>query len=174
MGTPRRIAAAVGKEIAMQTKGFWRTLVSIVLTLVVGACVTARSPRLPGSNVQKSNLTPGMVKARVVEGQTTQTEILEWFGAPNIITRNKDGKEVWTYDRQYTATAAEVASWRTGWAGGVGGVGTTEPVGALGGASGESSKTSTVSQTTSGTVTWMIIFDEEDVVEKHKLNWTAF
>ncbi len=158
----------------MSATGVWRTLVSLVLAMAVGACVTARSPRLPGSNVQKSNLTPGMVKARVLEGQTTQTEILELFGAPNIITRNKDGKEVWTYDKQYTATAAEVASWRTGWAAGAGGVGTSEPVGALGGASGESSKTSAVSQTTSGTVTWMITFDTEDVVEKHKLNWTSF
>jgi hypothetical protein len=115
-----------------------------------------------------------MVKAKVVEGRTTQTEILQLFGAPNIITRNEDGKEVWTYDRQYTATAAEVARWRGGGGLLVGGVGTSEPVVAGGGITGQSGKTSAVSQTTSGTLTWMINFNTQDVVEKHRLNWTSF
>ena len=158
----------------MKTRGLCWAVVSFGLSVGVSGCVTAKSPALPGSNVQKSNLTPGMVKTRVVEGQTTQAEILELFGAPNIITRNRDGREVWTYDKQYTATAAEVASWNVAGAGGVAGVGTVEPIGGMGGVSGQASKTSTVSQTTSGTVTWMITFDADDVVEKHKLNWTSF
>lgn len=48
---------------------------------------------------QKSNLTVGMVKTKIVKGQTTQNEILEVFGAPNIVTQNKTGNEVWTYDK---------------------------------------------------------------------------
>jgi len=49
--------------------------------------------------VQKSNLTAGMVKTKIVKGQTTQNEILEVFGAPNVVTQNKTGNEVWTYDK---------------------------------------------------------------------------
>lgn len=45
-----------------------------------------------------SNLTPGMTKKYIKEGITTQTEVLEIFGPPNLVT-SKSGKEVWTYDR---------------------------------------------------------------------------
>ena len=158
----------------MKANRVWQFVTGLSLLCMIGACVTAKSPAMPASSAQKSNLTPGMIKASVVEGETTQNDILSRFGAPNIITRDRDGREVWTYDRQYTATAAEVAAWQAGWAAGAGGVGTNEPIGAMGGASGQSAKTSAVSQTSSGTMTWMITFDEHDVVDKHKLNWTSF
>ena len=48
---------------------------------------------------QKSNLTPGMAKAKIRKNQTNQTQLLEIFGAPNIVTKNKSGYEVWTYDK---------------------------------------------------------------------------
>ena len=49
---------------------------------------------------QKSNLTPGVVKSAVKKGVTSQTEILQLIGSPNIISKNKEGEEVWTYSRQ--------------------------------------------------------------------------
>ena len=49
--------------------------------------------------VQKGNLTAGMVKATIIKGETIQNDILEVFGAPNIITKNKSGYEVWTYEK---------------------------------------------------------------------------
>jgi len=61
------------------------------LTLV--SCVTSQAP-------QKSNLTPGVVKTSIKEGMTSQSEIVKLIGSPNIITKNKDGEEVWTYSRQ--------------------------------------------------------------------------
>ncbi len=48
---------------------------------------------------QSSNLTVGVVKTTIVKGQTTQAEILELFGAPNIVTRNRNNEEVWNYNR---------------------------------------------------------------------------
>jgi len=54
---------------------------------------------------QKSNLTVGMVNKTIVKGQTTQNDILQTFGAPNIITKNKSGKEVWTYDKVSAASS---------------------------------------------------------------------
>lgn len=50
-------------------------------------------------NVQKSNLTVGVVKAKVKKGETNQSEILELFGAPNLITKNRSNNEVWSYNR---------------------------------------------------------------------------
>ncbi len=43
-------------------------------------------------------LTPGSVKINIVKGQTTQTQILEAFGPPDLVT-HKDGQDVWTYDK---------------------------------------------------------------------------
>jgi len=48
---------------------------------------------------QQSNLTYGMVKTRIIKGETNQAEILEIFGSPNIVTKNKSDDEVWNYSR---------------------------------------------------------------------------
>lgn len=51
-------------------------------------------------NPQKSALTYGMIKSKVIEGKTNQSEILSLFGSPNIVTKNKLGEEVWSYSKQ--------------------------------------------------------------------------
>ena len=56
--------------------------------------------------IQSSNLTPGMAKTTIVKGKTTQNEILTVFGAPNIVTKNKSGNEVWTYDKMSVESGA--------------------------------------------------------------------
>lgn len=56
-------------------------------------------------NVQESALTPGMTKKYLVPGKTSQTETLEIFGPPDLVTR-KNGLEIWTYDK----VSQEVAS----------------------------------------------------------------
>jgi hypothetical protein len=43
-------------------------------------------------------MTAGMVEMSVIKGQTTQTEVLEIFGPPDVLT-SSDGMEVWTYDK---------------------------------------------------------------------------
>ena len=49
---------------------------------------------------QKSNLTVGTVKTEIHKGITSQAEIVQLLGSPNIITKNKAGLEVWTYSKQ--------------------------------------------------------------------------
>lgn len=61
---------------------------------------------------QKSNLTVGMIKSKVVKGQTTQNEILSLFGAPNLITKNKKSNEVWGYNKMSVqASSSSSSSW---------------------------------------------------------------
>ena len=48
---------------------------------------------------QKSNLTFGMVKSKIEKGKTTQAEILELFGSPNLIAKNRSNDEVWSYNK---------------------------------------------------------------------------
>jgi hypothetical protein len=102
--------------------------------------------------VQKSNLTAGMVKKEIIEGVTTQNDILQVFGAPNIITRNKSGKEVWTYDTISVEKSAEEGYWNV----------------IVAGAAGGRSSTST------RTFTLMIEFDDNEVVKECSYRASAF
>jgi len=69
-----------------------KSILCLFILLILCGCATVQP-------YQKSNLTPGMAKAKIIKNQTSQTEILDIFGAPNIITKNKSGNEVWTYDK---------------------------------------------------------------------------
>ena len=47
---------------------------------------------------ESSRMTLGLVQS-VVEKGVNQTEIIKTLGAPNIISKDKQGRETWTYDR---------------------------------------------------------------------------
>lgn len=48
---------------------------------------------------EKSNLTMGVVKSKIVKGSTSQDEILKLFGSPNLVSKNKSNREVWSYNK---------------------------------------------------------------------------
>ena len=48
---------------------------------------------------QKSNLSVGTVKTKIIKGETNQAEILALFGSPNLVTVDKDDNEVWNYNK---------------------------------------------------------------------------
>ncbi len=50
-------------------------------------------------------LTHGMVQMTLVVGTSTQAQILETFGAPNITTIDGNGSEMWVYDRHATVSS---------------------------------------------------------------------
>lgn len=151
-------------------------IVGCALVVATAGCATARAPKLPGSSKQKSNLTPGMVKRVVNEGQTRQVEVMSSFGAPNMVMTDEDGREVWTYDVISVASTSEQAE-RSGSAGvgAVGGgiIGTTPVAGAatVGGSAGRSS---TSSMTSSTTFTLMITFDDTGTVREYRMLSTAY
>ena|SRR6185369_1733186 len=53
---------------------------------------------------KNSDLTQGNVQLNLRVGNTTKTEVLEIFGAPNITTRDGAGLEVWSYQRHATVS----------------------------------------------------------------------
>jgi hypothetical protein len=65
-----------------------------LLALALQGCQSSRKSEDDASGA----VTAGMVKKTVTKGRTTQTEILEIFGPPDLLTY-KDGSEVWTYDK---------------------------------------------------------------------------
>jgi len=116
-----------------------------ILLLLVSGCASVQP-------AQKGNLTPGMAKTKIIKGQTSQNEILEVFGAPNIVTKNKSGNEVWTYDKASVET------------------GTSDVYGTVIIAGGAGSRTSTSART----FTLMIEFDDKNIVKDFSYRSTAF
>ena len=134
-----------------------KKIIALFLILIFSGCMATHS-------VEKSNLTPGMVKKEIVSGVTSQTEVLNVFGPPNIITKNKSGNEVWTYDK----ISMDDSSSRMG--AGVGGGGLPGPAIVGAALSGSSSSRSTSSRT----FTLMIEFDESDVVKEFSYRSSEF
>ena len=71
-------------------------LAIITSILILTGCVTAPEPLTK----KNSELTQGMVQMNLEVGKTTKSDVIETFGSPNITTRDGDGNEVWTYQRQ--------------------------------------------------------------------------
>src|SRR5690348_1014777 len=68
-----------------------------------------------------NTLTHGMVQMTLRVGETTQMDVLNAFGAPNITTIDGDGREVWVYDRHATVTANSSSGFSIGMLIGAGG-----------------------------------------------------
>lgn len=87
----------------------YKALLVFFTVCVVGGVMASCSSSQP---VQKSNLTYGTVKQKIMKGQTSQAEVLQLLGSPNIVTKNAKGNEVWTYNRQ--SFDAESGAWGGG------------------------------------------------------------
>jgi hypothetical protein len=72
------------------------------------AAAPAPSPLTAGALQVASPLSYGSVTSQVEKGKTTQLELLQAFGGPNISTLDRDGVETWVYER--TATQSDVQS----------------------------------------------------------------
>jgi hypothetical protein len=60
-----------------------------------------------------SALSYGTVTATVIRGKTTQADLLQMFGGPNISTVDSDGVETWVYERSVSQT--DVTSKNQNW-----------------------------------------------------------
>ena len=52
------------------------------------------------SGTPSSKVTYKKLEAAIVRGQTTQNQVIELMGSPNIVTKNSRGEEVWTYTKK--------------------------------------------------------------------------
>ncbi len=70
----------------------------------------------------KNTLTHGAVQMNLKVGETSQLQIVEAFGAPNITTIDGTGQEVWIYNRHATVSESKEKGFSIGMLfGGVGG-----------------------------------------------------
>tara|TARA_B100000686_G_scaffold31905_1_gene33225 strand:- start:20903 stop:21343 length:441 start_codon:yes stop_codon:yes gene_type:complete len=69
---------------------------SIITTILLSSC---SPPPTPSPPIEPSNsLTLGTVQSKILKGMS-QAEVLNVLGSPNIVTKNSQDQEVWTYDK---------------------------------------------------------------------------
>lgn len=69
-------------------------LISSIIFLL-GGCAT----QLPTASSSQNPYTQGNVTLKLKKGVTTQQQVSEAFGAPNIVTQDSNGNQVWIYQK---------------------------------------------------------------------------
>ena len=67
----------------------------LIAGMLISGCIS--TPQVETD--KNSQLTQGNIQLFLQSGQTTKAQVLENVGAPNVITRDSEGKEIWTYQR---------------------------------------------------------------------------
>ncbi|GIS73332.1 MAG: hypothetical protein CM1200mP10_29090 [Candidatus Neomarinimicrobiota bacterium] len=67
-------------------------IIIISLTSIIFFSCAANKPD------DSNNLTLGTVQSKIPKGQS-QSSVMDVLGSPNIVTKDSQGREVWTYDR---------------------------------------------------------------------------
>ncbi len=75
-----------------------------ITTICLALLAACASP--PKETIDKNNLTAGQVSLTLKKNTTTQEQVIEAFGSPNLVTQTADGEEVWTYQKHATVSNA--------------------------------------------------------------------
>lgn len=142
-----------------------RNLVIPCLPLLLFAVMPQKS--IAQDATSSNTLTHGMVQMTLKVGVTTQAEIIEAFGGPNITTFDSNGDEMWVYDRHATVSSDQSGGFAIGL-----GLGGGSSVGAAGGIG--FGKKKSQSQTTTKSMTLIIKFDKQRVVSDFKSRSSSF
>lgn len=140
----------------------------MIRKLILGAALVAFLPSAVSAKDEENTLTHGMVQMNLKVGTTTQGQIIETFGGPNITTIDGAGQEMWVYDRHATVSYDKASGFSIGLLGGGGGGG----AGGLGGL-GFSNRTSKSTQS-SRSMTLIIKFDANKVVSDFQSRSSSF
>lgn len=107
----------------------------------------------------KNPFDPITLKETMLEGKTTQTQMLQVFGAPDIVTEGSSKEDVWTYSQmKHKSKGSDISADIFGFL--------PIPMIALAGVGGGLSK----SESGSKSVTLMVFFDKKKVLKSYQLN----
>jgi hypothetical protein len=161
----------------------------LISAVQLTACATPSMPDVDKTSSQKpaavptaeptarpSALSYGSVTSRVEKNKTTQTDLVEAFGGPNISSVDTDGTEVWVYERSVTQN--DVSTQSKDYMGAVNlGVSFGYPhFGASAGASGSAEKRSGQSSTSYSTrsLTVVVKFNTDKTVKDYSARASTF
>jgi hypothetical protein len=129
-----------------------------------------------GTAERPSNLSYGTVTATVKKNQTTQADLIELFGGPNISTTDKDGTETWVYERSASTTDSAGTADQKQFAAFFGAGGTIGNAAIGGGASGAAAKQNDQRRTvtTVRTLTVVVKFNPDKTVKDYSARASYF
>lgn len=135
---------------------------------LAAAAICSGAPVASYAADEPNTMTHGMVQMNLRVGQTTQFDVLETFGGPNVTSIDASGQEVWVYDRHATVTSDSSGGFNIGLglAGGGDGVGG----GGLLGFGKKKSKSSSSSRT----MMLIIKFNDQKVVSDFRSRSSSF
>lgn len=143
----------------------------ILICLIFSGCVSASQHQRELHSTQEREMTVGVVQKEIRVGMS-QTDVVSALGSPNIITRDNEGKEAWVYDKIATEASYSKSSGGVGGGVGAGGVGGNTLI--LGGIGSGYSKEAGAAATTQKTLTVIIKFDENQLVESFSYHSSKF
>ena len=76
-------------------------LIATTCLALLSGCASA-----PKESIANNQLTPGQVSLTLKKNTTTQAQVIDAFGSPNLVTQSADGEEVWTYQKHATVSNA--------------------------------------------------------------------
>ncbi len=120
----------------------------------------------------QSALSYGMVTSQVRTGETTQLELVQLFGSPNISSFDSDGVETWVYDKSVTQTDVQSRSQAAQGAANLG-VFFSSTGGGVGATTAQSSQTGTAT-TSVRSITVIIKFAPNKTVSDYKVRASYF
>lgn len=95
----------------------------MIRIVIAGAMFFAGISSVTHAQDTQNTLTHGMVGMTVKIGATTQEQVLETFGGPNVATVDGSGQEMWVYDRHATVSYDKSSGFSIGLLAGAGGSG---------------------------------------------------
>lgn len=138
-----------------------------LFVLALSGCMSAAAHQRSLHSTQEREMTVGIVQKEIRVGMS-QAEVGEALGSPNIVTRDKQGKETWIYDKIATEASYSRSKGSLGGAGG--GAGHTLALVLFGGGSQEAGAASTSQKT----LTVIIKFDQDRLVESFSYHTSKF
>ena len=75
-----------------------KTLSIFIVSFIIFNCAPPEPIVIEVPVEKEDKLTLGTVQSKIKKGMN-QTDVLEVLGSPNIVTKNSQGNEVWTYDK---------------------------------------------------------------------------
>lgn len=147
-----------------------RKFALLLLFVFICGCMTAADEELQRASSEQE-MTLGLAQKEIRVGMP-QADVATALGSPNIVSKDSEGKESWIYDKIATqVTYARDTRGVQGGAGGITGIGTWL-LGMTGGA--QYSKTTGGVTQTQKTLTIVIKFDENSLVENLSYHTSKF
>ena len=146
-------------------------IVIVIITIALSGCASAEKHIQSLQSSKDRELTVGVVRKEIKTGMS-QADVAQALGSPNIVTRDSAGMETWIYDKIATEASYSKSGMGVGAGAAAGGTpGTSLLLGIL---TGGYSKNAGASSTTQKTLTIIIKFNNNDLVDSFSYHTSRF